>query len=619
MPLKKNIKLVIWDEKVLAIGESEVKVELFRVIDKLNFRGIVSIIVCDDPQKSIHLLENNKLQDFPVSVRHKDYSNSVLFVLLEELTKIKMSNMLYVCDENGCFDNLPTLYDKINVSTSTQIVEELDNRYLKGNDDAKLKNYNKYRMLFHYEPIKVYQFDIWGCCVSRDVFGISKDGGLGIQLPKGTFQTRDCEKFHYVINNFFQGCSAKVQFSDKVGPDYDIEELSSITHQHIKKSMLADLNRTITHALDDSPSDWIIVDLRSETYAQWLITYSNKSQELATAHEVDKFKRALDSKNCVSSYSVISNTFQFENKWVDLLSDYLVRRYGNNIILIDVMEAPDSLGRFGGSEISTDYTHNSDASCEEIRTLEMMLNARFIENTGCYVVKCPFNIISDDLQKWGRDGVHYIDEYYTYALNSIYTIVSEKNNIDIYSKLETQYYYCCAKLNQIRSSNEKSINNSLKRAELLINQNNLDKAIELVQPFLDKSEPRCCRLIGSAYREGKRVPRDLHKASYYYSKIIDSDAEWALGEYLDILWDMNTPEADSKLFLIANRNVDSPNPVISGNCLVRIGRAYRDGRGTSQDINLACIFFTKSIQIVKWTIPEYLDVLWRVNSKETDI
>lgn len=51
----------------------------------------------------------------------------------------------------------------------------------------------------------------------------------------------------------------------------------------------------------------------------------------------------------------------------------------------------------------------------------------------------------------------------------------------------------------------------------------------------------------------------------------------------------------------------------------RLGRMYRDGRGVDVDLNTAAMWMRKAAdQNLKWAKNELFDILWMINTSETD-
>jgi len=94
------------------------------------------------------------------------------------------------------------------------------------------------------------------------------------------------------------------------------------------------------------------------------------------------------------------------------------------------------------------------------------------------------------------------------------------------------------------------------------------------------------------YRDGRYVDKDLYKAAEYMRKAVEGDVKEAPIELMDILWEMNTPEADSEMVAIARSRAKEG----SGNAMARLGRAYRDGRGVEKDIETAKGWYQKAVK-----------------------
>ena len=377
---------------------------------------------------------------------------------------------------------------------------------------------------------KIYSFDIWGICVSRDIFGITNDSGVGIpHPPRMKLESMDGggeknNNFKYVINNYLQGCSIAAQFSEHVGPELTMKDLNCLNVPNsFKKWYLHDYNKTALKLLTDSDSEWIIIDFRSETYDNCFIHYSNGMREPITKTKMVDF---LESKEYASSvehipYDSIDRTGPLEK-----LTEFCKKEYGNNIILIEVSEAFCHLNESGDITFCADSEKKIALMCD--------LNAKFIEKTNCYYVKCPFNIISDGMHKWGHSRVHYVEEYYQYAFEAIHTIVSNKDG-STRSKLVILYSKACAIMANMRSGIISSVNNTIKRAELCLMNDNIEEAFSLIDRLLEQEEPRGAAWVGRQYRDGKGVQQDLDKAAEWMRKAADKNVGWAKNELSKIL------------------------------------------------------------------------------------
>lgn len=105
---------------------------------------------------------------------------------------------------------------------------------------------------------------------------------------------------------------------------------------------------------------------------------------------------------------------------------------------------------------------------------------------------------------------------------------------------------------------------------------------ETVLDLADKKRKEAYGYLAKMYREGRCMPVDLEKAEEFYDKAYDRNL-WAVKEYMDLLWSKNTPEGDARLMEISMEQVSKKRFVAH----LFLGRMYRDGRGTSVDLEKA--------------------------------
>ncbi len=96
--------------------------------------------------------------------------------------------------------------------------------------------------------------------------------------------------------------------------------------------------------------------------------------------------------------------------------------------------------------------------------------------------------------------------------------------------------------------------------------------------------------LGRAYREGRGVEKDLDKSAYYLRKAYRIKQVWGY-ELFDVLWEMNTVKSDEEMVSIVK------NPASKGDVqsMVRMARAYRDGRGVGKDVRKAVSLLEKAV------------------------
>ncbi len=89
--------------------------------------------------------------------------------------------------------------------------------------------------------------------------------------------------------------------------------------------------------------------------------------------------------------------------------------------------------------------------------------------------------------------------------------------------------------------------------------------------------------LAKAYSQGRGVDRDQVLAASLVKEVFSVDSGRSDLEYFDALWDLNLEETDAEMFDLASRLAGSGQKEIQ----LRLGRCYRDGRGTVKDIDAA--------------------------------
>ncbi len=113
--------------------------------------------------------------------------------------------------------------------------------------------------------------------------------------------------------------------------------------------------------------------------------------------------------------------------------------------------------------------------------------------------------------------------------------------------------------------------------------------------------------IGKMYRDGKGEGKDLSKAAEWMRKAYAKNHAWA-NDLFDVLWKMGTPEADKEMLEVVGVRASEGD----SNAIVRMGRAYRDGKGVEKDFVKAAECMRKAYaKNPKWA-NELFDVLWSI-------
>ncbi len=177
-------------------------------------------------------------------------------------------------------------------------------------------------------PDAVVSMDIFGTCVSRDIFGITEDflGSNG----------------RVKINRYLRGISFVSIFDPHIGPVAKPDDFRSIpmefyTHESAVRDSLADFNKTALQEMSDSGSEWLMVDGTCLSRGVKKITYSDGSCELISnfvRYRASGVKKLLKKKKIKFKMKKMTNidTDLYEER-LSRFIEFVMGRYGNKIIL----------------------------------------------------------------------------------------------------------------------------------------------------------------------------------------------------------------------------------------------------------------------------------------------
>ncbi len=429
--------------------------------------------------------------------------------------------------------------------------------------------------------------DIWGCCVSRDIFSMNQDRG-------------------YSIGYYVGGHSYIPQFSAHETEDVLPSEMSGDSPNFLKKSMCNEYNKRILDGLRSTGSEWIIVDLRSATYRHYEAVFEDGKRESFSAH-TDEFlnllKSALDKKG--KKYELEEIPFSMETciKYMDPLATFLKERYGNKIILVETLESSYRLNESG--EI-----HEWEGESRLQNSKIMRLNNEFIKKTGCYYIKCPFDVLSDDFHRWGPARVHYVTEFYRYALDVI-DYITKTGNPD-YREIDIRYLECAALMNEIRMAQRSSVSNAVKRVYRLI-KTDPEEAVRVTESLSDEDYEAKVVSLSRLYRFGAgSYPRSLVKSAEWMRKACQCNKNWS-AELFDLLWKIGTEDS-------CREAVELIKPLAEAGIGIyeeRMGTAFCEGKGVGKDLGRSAEWLRKAVRKkVKTSRLKLFDVLCETGTEE---
>ncbi|MBR2255088.1 MAG: sel1 repeat family protein [Candidatus Methanomethylophilaceae archaeon] len=109
---------------------------------------------------------------------------------------------------------------------------------------------------------------------------------------------------------------------------------------------------------------------------------------------------------------------------------------------------------------------------------------------------------------------------------------------------------------------------------------------------LTMGEPEAYAILARAYRDGKGVGKDERKAKQLYEYAIRGDVKWARNELFDILYSSKDEKDNHRAVEIVSVMANKGDRY----ALLRLGKAYRDGKGVDRDPDLASLYFRQSYE-----------------------
>lgn len=242
-------------------------------------------------------------------------------------------------------------------------------------------------------------FDIFGSCVSRDLFEID--------------QIKEVQCREYIARQTIQSALAAPILVQE-------EEFDGVSSKFQKKLLLNDFNKTTFTRLKQSSSDFLILDFVDERFhvikiQNSIVTLSN---ELVTSNYL-----------CNKKYKIINrqrfNPIYFKRVTLKQIREFAkkIREiYPEDHIIIHKARLVDKyIGKQGeiyafAPNIIQNNKNINDILDRMYRWLgETLPNAHCIDFSDCFY--------ADEAHKWGLDAVHYQKEYYLAVMAEIYKIV----------------------------------------------------------------------------------------------------------------------------------------------------------------------------------------------------
>jgi|GEM_PF-6762344 len=446
-------------------------------------------------------------------------------------------------------------------------------------------------------------FDVFGVCTTRDIFGL---------VPYNRFPVRK-----YFQLSFPPAFDTSNIFSiNPLSPD----EFNG-NSGYMKRTIAADVNRTVISDLENSGANWIIIDLRSVPKGLWEVSFGGETHYYSVGNFVkkDSIIKSVEAKGLkVDSIRIVDvSEVPKMDEYVDEFCDFLKKRYGRNIILVELKEALWLLDKNGN------VTFKQNASAERNMRIMDTYFMRILKKLDCHFIRTPPNIIYDSYNHFGDAyRVHYVQEWFDYANECIEVITSGSRNYR--RKLEILDIEFTNKMDLIRSENLLSRTNTLKRFEKRLDDfdpdtdviedlvSDLDAAMDSTEDDLLKAGIQ--EFLARISHEKKYGVVDNEKAAEWMRKAVENGSKPAKNGLFDILWDIDTPDSLSEMVSLAFEGADSNDPEMMG----RLGRAYREGKGVQKSLDVAAEWMRKSADSkCAWAKTEYCDILWEADTADS--
>lgn len=248
--------------------------------------------------------------------------------------------------------------------------------------------------------------DIWGSCISRETVNRNISG---IYVDKYIFK-----------QPFLLSGEPDIPFDINIGADKFCG--SSWRRRTVKEAFLHEGRRI----LSGSTADWLIIDMYD--------LICNMKKYGGSLFEVDDFILRTDfyksiADKCESTYLFREKSREYLDKMLENFCDFVLNRYGKNIILIKA----DLKNRYISLENKLEILPDNDNTFEEKKAFIAEYEDKFARQTGCYVIDISKQYYADDrFPLGGAHIVHYEDEFYSQCCKRISEILdgSDKRYTD---------------------------------------------------------------------------------------------------------------------------------------------------------------------------------------------
>lgn len=253
--------------------------------------------------------------------------------------------------------------------------------------------------------------NIWGCCIARDIFSITNDTEF------------DVDK--YITFSSPVSCTRKkLNF---------LENLDCSTFDlppSVKRSVEFDLKKNGIEYLNQSDAEWMLIDIADARLNLVEAIIKNEPILIGTksAYWSKAEKNVLSHIKTFDPFSKLNYIFPWALKDEELhaaivkFANMIKAKYSQNkIIFNQVRMIPYYVSESGNLK-----TYNKYILIDERNKIIDKCTRWILEEIPeCHVIEMPNEVMGKYNHKWGLSPLHYVDEYYYYALEAVKIIVSE--------------------------------------------------------------------------------------------------------------------------------------------------------------------------------------------------
>lgn len=366
-------------------------------------------------KKNLLELEKKKFHSLEDAICLLENENCPEFLSLLKVVDASIKGSIYeVTEWKQAYKYNISALEKID----SLIKEELSKRNIVINNNVFFSDYINFLIVYPYikgvysnesfveELIPKVSVDLWGSCVTREIFNYGR-----------------MNEFH--IANYICRDSILYAFGNPVQLQIDYDNLCLFDNNAWRRNVIRNtLQRKNVNILNKSDAEWLILDFYDlAKYLQY--EYENEFFTIGGAWHNYGFWNKI--KDRVKKIDIFDMNDDFIQKRMDRFINWCNKRYKNKIILcscywnINYIDVFNRLGKIGNYD--KDIQKGYDAKNKLVKKWEDY----FCCHTKCYYINISNKFFADELNPYNTMGVHYEEIYYHEMSRIIKNIILNNN------------------------------------------------------------------------------------------------------------------------------------------------------------------------------------------------